>query len=154
MICHGEHTHSWSRSGPWSWSCDSSCTWSRPVGVHGLADRVRDGVLLGVLRGLRPCEHAVQVPAVCADDSGCALPSVHRQSWTFLLCSYSANCASDRRVFQVLLLDRFLTCPLLCNATCTVLGCQGRRHFRRGADAISYGSHCSEKHRDFPVAVH
>ena len=33
------------------------------VGVHGLADRVRDGVLLGVLRGLRPCEHAVQVPA-------------------------------------------------------------------------------------------
>ena len=100
-------------------------------------DRVRDGVLLGVLRGLRPCEHAVQVPAVCADDSGCALPSVHRQSWTFLLCSYSANCASDRRVFQVLLVDRFLTCPLLCNATCTVLGCQGRRHLRRGADAIS-----------------
>ena len=33
------------------------------VGVHGLADRVRDGVLLRVLRGLRPCEHAVQVPA-------------------------------------------------------------------------------------------
>ena len=33
------------------------------VGVHGLADRVRDGVLLGVLRGLRPCEHAVQIPA-------------------------------------------------------------------------------------------
>ena len=29
------------------------------VGVHGLADRVRDGVLLRVLRRLRPCEHAV-----------------------------------------------------------------------------------------------
>ena len=33
------------------------------VGVHGLADRVRDGVLHGVLREIRPCEHAVQVPA-------------------------------------------------------------------------------------------
>ena len=33
------------------------------VGVHGLVDRVRDGVHLRVLRGLRPCEHAVQVPA-------------------------------------------------------------------------------------------
>ena len=33
------------------------------VRVHGLADRVRDGVLLCVSRGLRPCEHAVQVPA-------------------------------------------------------------------------------------------
>ena len=33
------------------------------MGVHGLADRVRDGVLLRVLRVLRPCEHAVQVPA-------------------------------------------------------------------------------------------
>ena len=71
------------------------------------------------------------------DDSGCALPSVHRQSWTFLSCFHSANCANDRRVFQVLLLDRLLTCPLLCNATCTVLGCQGRRHSCRGADADS-----------------
>ena len=48
----------------------------------------------------------------------------------------------------------FLTCPLLCSATCTVLGCQGRRHLRRGADAVSYGPDCSEKHRDSRVAVH
>ena len=68
------------------------------------------------------------------------------------VCFYSANCASDRRVFHVLLLDRFLTCPLLCNATCTVLGRQGRRHLRRGADADSHGPDCSSDHRYFPVA--
>ena len=26
------------------------------------------------------------------------------------------------------------------------LGCQGRRHLRRGADAVSYGPCCSENH--------
>ena len=46
----------------------ASCRCIGPHGsssrVHGLADRVRDGVLLRVLRRLRPCEHAAQVPAV------------------------------------------------------------------------------------------
>ena len=40
------------------------------VRVHGLADRVRVGVLLRVPRRLRPCEHAAQVPAFRPDDSG------------------------------------------------------------------------------------
>ena len=69
--------------------------------VHGLVGRVRDGVLLVVLRGLRPCEHAAQVAAVRSDDSGCASPSVHRQSWTLQLCHSDrcpprTNCAEDR----------------------------------------------------------
>ena len=44
--------------------------------------------------------------------------------------------------------------PVVCSATCTVLGCQGRRHLRRGADAVSYGPDCSEIHSDSSVAVH
>ena len=76
-----EHSHSaypvapavegsWSCPGTWLWPCDSSCLGAVQVRVHGLADRVRDGVLLVVLRRLRLCEHAAQVPAVRSDDNG------------------------------------------------------------------------------------
>ena len=79
--------------------------------------------------------------------------------WTFLFCVQRRvptvqTVQMTVEILQVLLLDRLLTCPLLCNVTCTVLGCQGRRHSCRGADADSYGPDCSEKHRDSPVAVH
>ena len=65
-----EGTVTWSRPGTWSWPCDSFCTWGRPGESSWPLDRVRDGVLLVVLRRLRPCEHAAQVPAVRSDDSG------------------------------------------------------------------------------------
>ena len=70
------------------------------VRVRGLVDCVRDGVLLRVLRRLRPREHTAQVSAVCLDDSGCASPSVHRQSWTLQFCHSDwyhprANCEED-----------------------------------------------------------
>ena len=47
--------------------------------------------------------------------------------------------------FQVQLSDRFLTCPLLCSATCTSSGVKVV-DLRRGADAVSYGPGCSENH--------
>ena len=123
------------------------------MGVHGLADRVRDGVLLGVLRGFRPCEHAVQVPAICADDSGCALPSIHRQSWTFLLSF--AQCKLCRRPssFPGVALGPFLDMPVVVQRHMHSLGCQGRRHLRRGADAVSYGP-VVQKTMRFLGAVH
>ena len=74
---HGEQTHSWSRSGTWSWPCDSSCTWSRSGGSSwpcGLCTRWRASSC--------PSRVTSLFPAVCADDSGCASLSVHRQSWT------------------------------------------------------------------------
>ena len=57
-----------------------------------------------------------------------------------VMCTHSANCAADRRVLQVPFLDCLLTCPLLCNARCTVHGRQGRRHLCRGAEAVSHGA--------------
>ena len=59
-----------------------------------------------------------------------------------LLCLQTVHMTVE--IFQVWLSDQFLTCPLLCSATCTVLGCHGRRRLRRGADAVSYGPDCSE----------
>ena len=41
-------------------------------------------------------------------------------------------------ILQVPLLDRFLTCPLLCNVGAQ-FACQGRRHLCRGADADFFG---------------
>ena len=49
-------------------------------------------------------------------------------------------------ILQEPLLDWLLTCPFLCNATCTVYGRHGRRHPCRPV--------CSEYHGDSPVAVH
>ena len=93
------------------------------VRVHGLADCVRDGVLLRVLRRLRPCEHTAQVPAVRSDDSFCASPSVHRQSGTLQLCHSDryppcANYAEDRRDSFVQFLGKVVELPLLCNDRC------------------------------------
>ena len=67
------------------------------------------------------------------------------------LCS-----ADDRRDFPGAALGPVFDMPVILqrHLTCTVLECQGRRHLRRGADAVSYGPDCSEKHRDSPVAVH
>ena len=47
--------------------------------------------------------------------------------------------------FQVQLWDQFLTCPLLCSATCTSSGVKVV-DLRRGEDAVSYGPGCSENH--------
>ena len=52
---------------------------------------------------------------------------------------HSANCAVLRQDSSGATLGPGLTCPLLCNARCAVLGCQGRRHPCRGADAVSLG---------------
>ena len=68
-------------------------TWRRPGGVHGLVDRVRDGVLLVVLRQLRSCEHAAQVPE------------------TGTVC----NCAEDREDSSVQFFGKVVQSPLLCN---------------------------------------
>ena len=89
------------------------------VGVHCLADRVRDGVFLRVL----PCARAVQFPAVRADDSGCASPSVHRQSWTLPLCHSDrfpprANCAEERCDSSVQFFGKVVHLPVLCNDRC------------------------------------
>ena len=90
---------------------------------HGLADRVRDGVLLRVFRGLCPCEHAVQVPAFRTDDSGCASPSVHRQSWTSPSCHSDrfpprADCAEDRCDSSVQFFGKVVHLQVLCNDRC------------------------------------
>ena len=52
------------------------------------------------LDGNVPCDHTLQVPAVHSDDSGCASPSVHRQSWTLQLCHRDrcAQCILCRKV--------------------------------------------------------
>ena len=103
-----------------------------------------------LLRSLRSCSDKFQqsFAQIQFIDSG----------WTFLLCCSDVypQCKLQMTVeiFLVLLLDWLLTCPLLCSATCAVLGCQGRRHLRRGADADSHGPDSSEKHGDSPVAVH
>ena len=66
---------------------------------------------------------------------------VHRQSGGLsscapATCTHSANCAADRRDAPCAVLGQGLTCPLLCNAKCAVLGCQGCRHPCRDAKAI------------------
>ena len=66
---------------------------------------------------------------------------VHRQSGGLsscapATCTHSANCAADRRDALGAVLGPAVTCPLLCNAKCTVLGCQSCRHPCRDAKAI------------------
>ena len=87
------------------------------------------------------------------DDSGCALPSVHRQSWTFLFCFHSAYCADDRRVFQVLLLDRLLT-SCCCAAPHAQPSGVKVVHIPIVAQRMSPWSWLFRKPRDSPVAVH
>ena len=87
------------------------------------------------------------------DDSGCVVHSVHRQSWTFLLCFHSANCVDDRRVFQVLLLDRLLT-----SCCCAAPHAQSSGvkvvHIPIVAQRMSPWSWMFRKPPDSPVAVH
>ena len=75
----------------------------------------------------------VLVPQIQFLDSGwTVLFCVQRQYPQCKLCSFPS------RFFRCRSWTR-LTCPLLCNARCAVLGCQGRRHPCRGADAVSLG---------------
>ena len=98
---HGEQTHSWSRSGTWSWPCDSSCTWSRPGGSSwpcGPCTRWRASSCPSRVTSLWTCSSS---SSIRTDECGCASPSVHRQSWTLPLCHRDwfpprANCAEDR----------------------------------------------------------
>ena len=50
--------------------------------------------------------------------------------------THSANCAADRRDAPGAVLGPGLTCPLLCNAKCAVLGRQNCRHPCHDAKAI------------------
>ena len=60
---HGEQTHSWSRSGTWSWPCDSSCTWSRPGGSSWPCGPCTRWRASSCPSRVTSCEHAVQVSA-------------------------------------------------------------------------------------------
>ena len=87
------------------------------------------GVPGAALRFERPCN-----PAATSSSSSstwtCPDP-IHRKSdglscCAAATCTHSANCADDRRDSSGAVLGPGLTCPLLCNVKCAVLGCQGR----------------------------
>ena len=62
---HGEQTHSWSRSGIWSWPCDSSCTWSRPGGSSwpcGPCTRWRASWCPSKITSLGSCSSSSTIP--------------------------------------------------------------------------------------------
>ena len=74
---------------------------------------------------VRPCDHAATI-------SSNSVPQIQFSTVAGYSCSetgtHSANCELIVEFPQVPFLDQSLTCPLLCNATCTVHGCHGRRH--------------------------
>ena len=86
---------------------------------------------------LGPCSDSVRFSSSTVVGYSCYS---QRQAPTMQTVQFSVD------ILQVPLLDWLLTCPLLCNATCTVYGRHGRRHPCRPV--------CSEYHGDSPVAVH
>ena len=105
--------------------------------------------LRGLLLGGRPCDHAATVPS----SFDLKVPQIQfiGSGWIFLFCVQRhvptvQTVQFSIEILQVPFLDWFLTCPLLCNARCTVLGCQGRRHLCRDAESVSLGPDCSENH--------
>ena len=132
------------------------------VRVHGLLDRIRDGVLLP--RRCCPCEHAAQVPAVRSDDSGLPrLQFIDRVGH----CSY----ATVTGIPLVQTVQKIVEIPLcsslarlLCSRCCATTGAgfrqccpvevpqlqfiDSRRHSSCGAEAI-WSANCA-KTVDFP----
>ena len=86
-----------------SWPCELGAD---QVRVQGLADGVRDAVLLVVLVAVvEVCNHAALVPAVHVVSVLCLVSVPRQRCWTFQLVTsfamHSAHCAQDRGVPQV-----------------------------------------------------
>ena len=143
----GSAPQSRSGRGEGRWPGRGGCGGGRGGGGRGGAGGVFQEFFFG------PCGHAATSSSSAL--VGGAPDLVHRQRLDIpvMLQRRVPTVQMTVEILQVLLLDRFLTCPLLCNATCAVLGCQGRRQHCRGAEAVSLGPDCSENHCDSLVAV-
>ena len=98
------------------------------------------------------CDHAAAFPAV-RRFLGASVQFLDRVVDFPVACRFgthsapwrSHRCISGRGDFPGAAYGPLLTSPC-CAAPHAQFGCQGRRHLRRGADAVSYGPGCSENH--------
>ena len=110
-------------AGSWRRWWGPGCGWGR-----GGAERRLRGPLLGCVR---LCDHAATISSP---------DSVHRQWLDVPVQGQVPTVQTAQLIVEISLplLDRFLTCPLLCNVG-VQFACQGRQHLSRGADAVSLG---------------